>query len=145
MLFGSWQRSHCYSGVTFVNVVTLVDHIRELAVTLDKHLTLDQHVSSVLPSRPKFRTPHQVRRSLTTGIANTIACSLVTTRLHQLAALRCQSTAQNTKCCYIDCQLSFVSTLISFKIVNSVSTIFLHQFTLHLGYPLVLCVLDQPI
>ena len=84
--FGTRQRSHAFSDVTSVNVagsvVPLADHVKILGVTLDKRLLMDKHVTEV--SRTCFyhlRALRHIRPSITAEDANTIASSVVGSRL----------------------------------------------------------------
>ena len=54
ILIGTRQRSSSYCNLAFVNVarsqIPLADHIKILGVTLDKNLSMDNHVNAVTKS-----------------------------------------------------------------------------------------------
>jgi len=54
VLLGSRQRAHSYSSLATVNVavsqIPLADHIKILGVTLDKNLSMNNHVNAVCKS-----------------------------------------------------------------------------------------------
>ena len=62
--------------------ITLTKSIHLLGVTLDSELSMSQHVGEVIQKcNYHIRALKYIRPSLTTEVANTIACSLVLTRL----------------------------------------------------------------
>jgi len=63
-------------------MISLADHIKVLGVTLDKHLTFDDHVKSVCKSAfYHIRAMRHIRPALTEDMAKTIASALVGARL----------------------------------------------------------------
>ena len=100
ILLGTRQRSASYSSLTTVDVagsgISLSDHIKVLGVTLDKHLTFDDHVNSV--SRSAFyhiRAMRHIRSALTEDMAKTVACALVGARLDYANSVLVGVTTKN--------------------------------------------------
>ena len=86
VLFGTRQRSHSFSDITTINIAGLVvpmaDHVQLLGVTLDIGLSMDKHMNEV--SRTCFhhlRTLRRIQPATNTSDVNTIACSVVGSRL----------------------------------------------------------------
>jgi len=82
VILGTWQHSASYSCLTSINVagskISLADHIKVLGVTLDKHLTFDDHVKSVSKSAfYHIQALRHIRSALTEDMAKTITCALV--------------------------------------------------------------------
>jgi len=73
--------------------------LKLLGVTLDRHLTLGEHVQNVCrTSQYHFRALRHIRSSLTADLARTVACALVNSRLHYAnAVLYKTSRAKITK------------------------------------------------
>jgi len=74
------------SSLTSVDVtgstIPLAGHIKILGVTLDKHLTFDDHVTAVCKSAYyHIRAVHHIRPTITEDMAKTIACALVGSRV----------------------------------------------------------------
>ena len=85
ILFGTRQRASSYD-ITTVKVadttVTLANKIKILGVTLDRHLTMDTHVSEVCRSAfYHIRALRHIRPVVTDDVAKSIACALVCSRL----------------------------------------------------------------
>ena len=84
--FSIRQRSASSTPVSSVNIegsiITTSNTVKTLGVTLDSHLSLDQHVSSVCKSAFfHLRALHHIRSVLSEDIAKSIAVSLVSSRL----------------------------------------------------------------
>jgi hypothetical protein len=68
----------CVTGA----VIPFVDKLKLLGVTLDNHLTFDQHVSHVVKScNYHIRSLHHIRSLIDHETAVIVACSIVATRL----------------------------------------------------------------
>ena len=84
--FFTRQRSASSTPVSSVNIagsiITTSSTVKTLGVTLDNHLSLDQHVSSVCKSAFfHLRALRHIRSVLSEDIAKSIAVSLVSSRL----------------------------------------------------------------
>src|SRR3989442_8448186 len=65
-----------------VSVIKFSVQLKSLGVTLDQGLTFDQHVRNVVKaSNFNIRALRHIRPLLTREVANTVACSIVSTRL----------------------------------------------------------------
>ena len=85
-IFGTQKRSHSYSSLESVNFagtnITLSDHIKILGTTLDSHLTMDRHVSSICKSSCyHIRALRHIRTSITDESAKLVASSFTSARL----------------------------------------------------------------
>jgi len=71
------------SGVAVAgSPITFTVKLKSLGVTLDKTLSFDEHVKNVVKaSNFHIKALRHVRPLLNKSIANTVACSIVTTRL----------------------------------------------------------------
>ena len=74
ILLGTRQRSRCYASLHSVDVagcsVSLFDHIKILGVTLDSHLSLDKHISSICKSAfYHIRSLRHIRSAITDDMA----------------------------------------------------------------------------
>jgi len=75
-------------AVTFI--ITTVDSARDLGVTLDSHLTMSAHVSSMCRSTYSFlRQLRPVVRSLTEDAAKTVVHAFISMRLDYCNSLLC--------------------------------------------------------
>ena len=64
------------------------DRLKILGVTLDNALNFENHVANVVKScNYHIRALRHLRRSLTKEVANTLACSIVGTRIDYCNAL----------------------------------------------------------
>jgi len=82
ILLGTRQRSICYASLSSVDVascsVWLSDHIKILGVTLDSHLSLDKHISSIYKSAYyHIRSLRHIHSAITDDMAKSVASSLV--------------------------------------------------------------------
>jgi len=82
ILLGTRQCSRCYATLHSVDVtgcsVSLSDHIRILGVTLDCHLSLDRHISSICKSAYyHIRSLRHIRSAISDDMAKSVASSLV--------------------------------------------------------------------
>jgi len=63
-------------------MTSLADHIKVLTVTLDKHVTFDDHVNTVSKSAfYHIRAMRHIRPALTKNMAKTVVCAFVGARL----------------------------------------------------------------
>ena len=70
--------------------------LKSLGVTLDQSLSLDDHVTSVVKaSNFHIRALRHIRPTLSKEIANTVACSIVNTRIDYCNSLLHGTTAKN--------------------------------------------------
>ena len=74
ILLGTRQRAHSYSSLATVNVagsqIPLADHIKILGVTLDKNLSMNNHVSAVCKSiHYHIRALRHIRSSVSENMA----------------------------------------------------------------------------
>jgi len=86
MLLSTRQRSRTFASVCSVDVagcsVLLSDNIKILGVTLDCHLSLDKHISSICKSAYyHIRSLRHIRSAITDDMAKSVASSLVCSRL----------------------------------------------------------------
>ena len=87
IVLGTRQRSASYSSFTLVAVagvstISLADHIKVLGITLDKHLTFDDHVNLVSKSAfYHIQVMRHIRSALTENMAKTVACAVVGARV----------------------------------------------------------------
>jgi len=86
---GTHQQCFSYSSLISVDVasstVTLAGNTKILGVTLDKYLTVDDHVSAVCKSAfYHIRTVHHIRPSITNDMAKSVVSALNGTRLDNL-------------------------------------------------------------
>jgi hypothetical protein len=84
--FGTRQKLRNYPPLPGISIagsnIPLSDNIKTLGVTLDKHLTLNSHISSVCKSAfYHTRAFRHIRKSLTDDMAKAVATSLVQSRL----------------------------------------------------------------
>jgi len=82
IIIGTRQRSCSYSALTSVDVagstIPLADHVKILGITLDKHLTFDDHVSAVCKSTHyHIRAMCRIRPAITEDMAKSVACALI--------------------------------------------------------------------
>jgi hypothetical protein len=80
--FGTQQKLRYYPSLTGIStasfLVTLSNTIQTLSITLDRHLTLDTHVSSVCKfAFYHIRALRHIRNSLTDVTAKAVAVALV--------------------------------------------------------------------
>jgi len=72
--------------------------VKSLGVTLDQHLSLDQHINNVCKAcYYHIRSLHHVRQSLPDDVARTVACSIVTSRIDYCNSLYAGMSASNFK------------------------------------------------
>ena len=70
--------------------------LKNLGITLDQSLSLDDHVSNVVKaSNFHIRALRHIRPTLNRDVANTVACSIVNTRLDYCNSLLHGTTAKN--------------------------------------------------
>jgi len=86
IIIGTRRRSCSYSALTSVDVasstIPLADHVKNLGVTLDKHLTFNDHVSAVCKSAHyHIRAMRHIRPAITEDMAKSFACALIGSRL----------------------------------------------------------------
>ena len=91
-IFGTWQRVKPLKDLFTVNVagapINLSEDIKSLGVTFDTQLSFDNHVNNVCRgAHYHIRGLRNVRTAMSKETANTIACSLVTSRLDYCNAL----------------------------------------------------------
>jgi len=87
--FGTSPRLQSFSHLTSIEViagrptsVSLVDYVRLLGVTFDKHLNFDKHISNICSSSYyHIRAPHHIRSFLDSETSKIIACATVGSRL----------------------------------------------------------------
>ena len=87
------------SGVSVAGTkIAYSETLKSLGVTLDQSLTFDQHVQCVVKaSNYHIRALRHIRPMLDRGVANTIACSIVSTRLDYCNSLLYGTKASNIK------------------------------------------------
>ena len=100
ILVGTRQRSSSYSNLTTVNVagsqIPLADHIKILGVTLDKNLSMDNHVNAVSKSiHYHIRALRHIRSSISEDMAKMVACALVGSRLDYANSVLYGTTQKN--------------------------------------------------
>jgi hypothetical protein len=79
---GQLKKTDGYSVVVAGACLTCSNHIKILGVTLDNKLNFDRHVSAICTSTYyHLRGLRHIRKSLDTTVANTIACSIIGSRL----------------------------------------------------------------
>jgi len=93
MLLGTRQRSKTFVSVRSVDVagcwVLLSDSIKILGVTLDCHLSLDKHISSICKSAYyHIRSLRHIPSAITDDMAKSVASSLVCSRLDYTNSFR---------------------------------------------------------
>jgi hypothetical protein len=77
-------------------IVPCSNSIRILGVTIDKHLTFDDHVTSTVQScNYHIRSLRHIRRLIDKETANTLACSIVASRIDYCNALLFGMTKKN--------------------------------------------------
>ena len=86
IVFGTRQRHPAYSSLTSVDVcghqVPITNHIKVLGVTLDSHLTMANHITSVCRSSfYHIRAFRHIRSALTEDMSKSVATSLVGSRV----------------------------------------------------------------
>lgn len=84
--FGTRQKLRNYPSLPRISIagttVPLSNHIKTLGVTLDTHLTFNNHISSVCKSAfYHTRALRHIRKSLTYDMATAVATSLIQSRL----------------------------------------------------------------
>jgi len=78
--------------------VPFSDHVKLLGVNIDSTLSFDRHVSSVVRScNYHIRALRHIRSVITSEVATTVACSLVSSRLDYCNSLLHSTTAKNLK------------------------------------------------
>jgi len=100
IIIGTHQRSSSYSNIASIDVagstIPLADHIKVLGVTLDKHLTFDDHVSAVCKSAYyHIRAMRHIRPAITEDMAKSVACALVGARLDYANSVLFGVTSKN--------------------------------------------------
>ena len=100
ILLGTSQRAHSYSSLATVNVagsqIPLADHIKILGVTLDKNLSMNNHVSTVCKSiHYHIRALRHIRSSISEDMAKMVACALVGSRLDYANSVLFGATQKN--------------------------------------------------
>ena len=76
--------------------VPFSDSVKLLGVTLDSTLSFDKHVTNVVRGcNYHLRALRHIRPVITTEVAKTIACSMVSSRLDYCNSLLCGTTAKN--------------------------------------------------
>jgi len=83
-LFGSWQRLRAFPLLSRIagTAVPLSDTVKPLSVTLDSKLTFRPHITNLCKSCfYHVRAIRHIRSALTKDMSQTIACSLVSSRL----------------------------------------------------------------
>jgi len=98
--FSTWQRSISLPPVSSVNIagstIPISSSIKTLGVTLDNHLSLNQHVSSVCKSSYfHLRALRHIRSVLTEDMAKSIAVALVSSRLDYANSVLFGTSAAN--------------------------------------------------
>lgn len=86
ILFGSCQRLRSFPSLSSVDLagtaVPLLDTVKTLGVTLDSKLTFRPHITNLCKSCfYHIRAIRHIRSALTKNMSQTIACSLVSSRL----------------------------------------------------------------
>jgi len=77
-------------------VIPFAKTVKVLGVTIDQHLTFDDHISKVAGScRYHIRALRHIRRLIDRETANTLACSIVATRLDYCNSVLSGITAKN--------------------------------------------------
>ena len=96
-----------------VQTITLADHIKILGVTLDKNLSMNNHVSAVCKSiHYHIRALRHIRSSISEDMAKMVACALVGSRLDYANSVLFGATQKNISktpkgpepprpCCYL--------------------------------------------
>jgi len=100
IIIGTQQQSFSYSNITTIDIagstIPLADHIKVLGVTLDKHLTFDDHVSAVCKSAYyHIRAMRYIRPAITEDMAKSVACALVGARLDYANSVLFGVTSKN--------------------------------------------------
>ena len=100
ILLGTRQRAHGYSSLATVNVagsqIHLADHINILGVTLDKNLSVNNHVNAVYKSiHYHIRVLRHIRSSISEDMAKMVACALVGSRLDYANSVLFGATQKN--------------------------------------------------
>jgi len=81
ILLGTRQRAHSYSSLATVNVtgsqIPLADHIKILGVTLDKNLSMNNHVNAICKSvHYHICALHHICSSISEDMTKMVACAL---------------------------------------------------------------------
>jgi len=100
ILLGTRQRSRTFASVHSVDVagcsVLLSINIKILGVTLDCHLSLDKHISSICKSAYyHIQSLRHIRSAITDDMAKSVASSLVCSRLDYANSLLFGTTQKN--------------------------------------------------
>ena len=100
ILLGTRQRAHSYSSLATVNVagsqIPLADHIKILSVTLDKNLSMNNHVNAVCKSiHYHIHALRHIRSSISEDMAKMVACALVSSRLDYANSVLFGATQKN--------------------------------------------------
>jgi len=98
--FGSSPRLQSFSSLTSIEVagtsVSLVDDVKLLCVTIDKHLNFDKHISNVCSSSFfHIRAIRHIRPFLDSEISKTIACAIVGSRLDYVNSILTGISSRN--------------------------------------------------
>ena len=76
--------------------ITFSVQLKSLGVTLDHNLSFDQHISNIVrSSNYNIRALRHIRPMLDKKVANTVACSIVSTRLDYCNSLLYGASTQN--------------------------------------------------
>jgi len=118
ILLGTCQRSRTFASVRSVDVagcsVSLFDNIKILRVTLDYHLSLDKHISSICKSAYyHIQSLRHIRSAITDDMTKSVASSLVCTRLDYANSLLFNTTQKNIN------RLEFKLATSMYNILNS--------------------------
>ena len=100
ILLGTRQRVHSCSSLATVNVagsqIPLADHIKILGVTLDRNLSMNNHVNNVCKSiHYHIGALRHIRSSISEDMAKMVACALVGSRLDYANSVRFGATQKN--------------------------------------------------
>jgi len=100
LLLGTRQRAHSYSSLATVNIagsqIPLAGHTKILGVTLDKNLSMNNHVSAVCKSvHYHIRALRHIRSSVSEDMAKMVVCALVGSHLDYANSVLFGATQKN--------------------------------------------------
>jgi len=100
LVTGTWQQVAKMDSVAGIGlasaVIPFAKTVKVLGVSIDQHLTFDDHISKVAGSfHYHIRALRHIRRLIDRETANTLACSIVATRLDYCNSVLSGITAKN--------------------------------------------------
>jgi len=141
IIIGTHQHSSSYSNLTSIDnagsTIPLADHIKVLGVTLEKHLTFDDHVIAVCKSAYyHIRAMRHIRPAITEDMAKSVACALVGAQLDYANSVlfgvtNSSDILDQLHWLPIEWHIKFKIACITYKTVSTTLPAYLHSLLKH--------------